>query len=1066
MNLTARQLMIRASAGTGKTFQLTTRYLRQLVDGTSPDEILASTFTRKAAGEILERVMLRLADAASSEQAAAKLAAEIDKPGLPPGGFQQALNDLTRELHRLQVCTLDSFFSRVATSYTLELGLPPGWSIIDDQEDQQLRNEALATIIREETTADIRRLTNLLSKGDAGRTVTSLIRDTINGFYEVFEQSNVEAWQTLPQLTRLTDTERDAAIDTLSQVDLPQHKSIEKARTKDVDTLVNQDWETFVSGGIAGAVTSGSLKYYGKTLSPFVEQAYRPLIEHARAVLIGDLDQQTRATYELLERFDDVYRRLKHEQRGVCFNDVPRELREAFAREGMPHVAYRLDREVSHLLLDEFQDTAPVQWDVLSPFAETVASAEKGTSFFCVGDVKQAIYGWRGGVAELFDELEDQLPQLIVQPLNQSYRSSPPVIEMVNRVFSGMTQHPNLKKHEECIRDWCHGFETHTTARHDLPGYACVVGGASPANDEERAKEAVLRSTAERVADISHETPWASVGVLLRTHGEITDVMNRLRHLGVDACEVGGNYVTDAASVVTLMSLMRMADHPGDTVARYHVSRSPLAAICEFENHADHERASKVAAEVRQSLVEQGYGKSLRNWARALLPCCTERERMRLGQLLELADRYDTQPTLRPSDFVDSLKSEKFVDPTPARVQVMTFHAAKGLQFDLVVAPLVENNLTGLPPKFFVGRPQPTAPIESVCLYRNDHIHALLPTAMQESLQRRTDNVVRETLCRLYVALTRAVHSLQVIVPPSSPTEKTLPVTPAGLVRAGLNLTNPVLPGQRLIEIGDPEWFRKVDQTESSQASEVTGSATPLCVKLAPMPEGRTRGLSRKAPSQHESSRELVSMSDHIGSDDGDALTLGSLIHAWFEQIEWLEDDVPADAMLQKVALRRGFPEAVIEESLPLFQQMLRSRAITALLSRERYLQTHGMPWNQQHGQPSNGTPLTPDVRRELTLAVRHQGELMTGALDRLVLLRDREGVVAAEIIDFKTDQIDADNQFALSRRVAHYREQLLSYASAVSQAFDVSPHRISLQLAFVRSGTSVNVPGNPSVSD
>lgn len=1062
MSMTARHLMIRASAGTGKTFQLTNRYLRQLVDRTPPDEILATTFTRKAAGEILERVMQRLAAAASDAEEAAKLAHELDKPGLEPLDFQGVLNDLARELHRLQVCTLDSFFGRLATSYTLELGLPPGWSIIDELVDEQLRQQAIETIIREETTGDIRRLTNLLDKGDAGRSVTRLIRETVRNFYEVFQQTSAEAWQQFPQLRRLTNEELAEAIDALAHVELPDHKSIATARKKDVEFVTSDDWESFVKGGIASRVLCGETTYYRKTLSPSVETVYSRLIEHARAVLIGELAQQTEGTRELLERFDVLYRRLKHDERSVRFEDIPRRLRDAFERQGMSHVAYRLDRDVSHLLLDEFQDTAPVQWDVLRPFAEQIESSENDTSFFCVGDVKQAIYGWRGGVAELFDDLEQQLHSLEVEPLNESFRSSQPVIDMVNRIFTGITQHPDLKQHEEAVRDWCDGFDQHTTARTELPGYACVVGGATPHSEEESSKQAVLRSAAERVAHIADETPWASVGVLLRTHDEIAEVMNHLRRLGVPACEVGGNRITDAAAVLVVMSLLQMADYPGHSVARFHVAHSPLAKLWSFHNHDDDVAAIEVAADVRRSLVELGYGPTLDMWATMLLPYCSERERLRLGQLVELGYRYDTVPTLRPRDFITSVEAEKFVDPSPEPIQVMTFHAAKGLQFDVVVVPLVERNLTGIPSKFFVGRPEPTAPIERVCLQRNEQIHALLPTEMQTDLQKSTDNSVRETLCRLYVAITRPVHALHIVVPPSSSSEKSRGLNPAGLVRAALHLDSRVMPDSLLVEEGDPRWFKPINDAMAQKTSANTQSTrvapATVVVNLAPMPEGRTRGLTRFAPSHHVS-RHLATMSDLLLGENDQALNLGSLIHYWFEQIEWLDDRAPTADQLVTLARQRGFSRGAVKEALPLFEQMISAPRIRRLFSRVRYSTSGDFPWDEDQGTGTRGHDWEPNVHREQSLAVRHQGELMTGAIDRLVLLKQGEQLVAAEVIDFKTDRVDPHDEPAVRSRIAHYRGQLVSYGAAVGHTYGLSPDRISLQLAFVRAGIVSHVP-------
>ena len=131
--------LIRASAGSGKTFQLSSHFLRQLFEGHAPETILATTFTRKAAGEILGRVLLRLADAADNTQAAMKLAEFLELPDITILKARDLLVQVTRNLHRLRVCTLDSFFQQVARSLTLELGLPPGWSIIDEHTNAELR---------------------------------------------------------------------------------------------------------------------------------------------------------------------------------------------------------------------------------------------------------------------------------------------------------------------------------------------------------------------------------------------------------------------------------------------------------------------------------------------------------------------------------------------------------------------------------------------------------------------------------------------------------------------------------------------------------------------------------------------------------------------------------------------------------------------------------------------------------------------------------------------------------------------------------------------------------------
>ena len=128
--------VVLASAGSGKTYRLSSRLIGLLAIGVAPEEILASTFTRKAAGEIMDRVLLRLAEGASDPVSAQELA-ESMPAGVPPEhltqeGCSDLLSKTVGELHRLQVVTLDAFFFRVARAFALELGLPQSWKLAQD----------------------------------------------------------------------------------------------------------------------------------------------------------------------------------------------------------------------------------------------------------------------------------------------------------------------------------------------------------------------------------------------------------------------------------------------------------------------------------------------------------------------------------------------------------------------------------------------------------------------------------------------------------------------------------------------------------------------------------------------------------------------------------------------------------------------------------------------------------------------------------------------------------------------------------------------------------------------
>ncbi len=155
--------IIRASAGTGKTFQLSNRYLKLLASGAECQTMLATTFTKKGAGEILDRIIERLSDAALDDVSAQRLSSELDWQ-LSRDRAAKILHDLLKNLHRLEISTLDSFFNRVAKAFALELGLPPSWDIVDEQEINRMNDKAIESVLRNESVID---LLHMLSKGEA-----------------------------------------------------------------------------------------------------------------------------------------------------------------------------------------------------------------------------------------------------------------------------------------------------------------------------------------------------------------------------------------------------------------------------------------------------------------------------------------------------------------------------------------------------------------------------------------------------------------------------------------------------------------------------------------------------------------------------------------------------------------------------------------------------------------------------------------------------------------------------------------------------------------------------------
>jgi len=1038
--------VIRASAGTGKTFQLSNRFIG-LAARQAPDDILATTFTRKAAGEILDRVLVRLAEAAMKPKKLVELAQHIDGPKIDRARCLGMLREMIRHLHRLRVSTLDSFFVQIAQSFSLELGLPAGWEIAEEIADQVLRAGAIRTVLQNESTEDVVRLMHLLTKGEASRSVSEQIASLVNALYGIYTEAPAEAWRSLPRQKQLNTTDLLSAIEALAAVPPPSDKRFLKAIEKDLEIARSDTWESFLDKGLGAAVLDGTEIYYKKPIPAEILDVYRPLVQHAKAALLARIADQTEATRDLLERFDVAYQRLKASERSLRFEDITRRLGEAAIADRLDEVVYRLDGHVAHLLLDEFQDTSALQWRVLRPFAQRVIHGGEDRSFFCVGDVKQAIYGWRGGVAEIFDALDDEFDGLSSRALNESFRSSPVVIDCVNKVFEGIANNPVLQKCPAAAQKWSQRFTPHTTARTNLPGY-CRMVTAPPAGDGEEQGVVTLRHAAEEIARLHEQTPELGIGVLVRRNKAVARLIFELRLRGIDASEEGGNPLTDSPAVQVILSLLTLADHPGDTAARFHIATSPLAQHVKLTDHTDSPTAWRLAERTRRRLMVDGYGPVLDSWAKELAAVCDRRDMSRLEQLVEMAYGYEDRATTRPGDFVALVQQQKVEDPTSARVRVMTVHQAKGLQFDIVVLPELDVGIGGQPPEIVAGCPKPAARIERVCRYVSKDLRAILPAEFQRMFAAHEERVIEESLCLLYVALTRAVHNLHLVIAPSKGNEKSVPYTFAGVLRTALVGGNPVAPATVLYEHGEADWCKSMVAAKPQVAKEVT----PRPMSLPQRPTQPTRGLDHRSPSRLEEGGR-INLAQQLRLERGQSLDRGTLLHAWFEQIGWLEDGEPDDDALCQVAGKLKLDHLDLMELVTQFRTAIQKPAVGNALR----LTTYRQPVNHGGGcqvHAGAGTKMPRwELYRERSFAVRDGDVILSGTFDRLVVLYDGDRAVGADVLDYKSDDVPGDNPQAIDARVEQYRPQLDAYRLATGKLLGLAPASVSARLLFVRPG-------------
>ena len=482
--------IIRASAGTGKTFQLSNRYLRLLASGAECQTILATTFTKKGAGEILDRIIDRLSDAALDEGAAKTLSDQLDFV-VSQKRAAKILHDLLANLHRLEISTLDSFFNRVAKVFALELGLPPSWDIVEEQQINQMEDEAIQKVLRNESVLN---LLHMLSKGEASRGVASMVRNTVKNVYEIFRESGPEPWDQLSRVGQfLPQEEIELLVARMESVE-GLKKQLQGHWDKVTAAARIGDWPSLIGMTSFQRSLEGDYKYSRTKLPPEIVEIYKKLIPHCQAFITHRLIQQNHSTRDLLQTFGELLEKRKDETGALRFDDVTERLQHFVSMWNTERFSFRLDHQIQHLLLDEFQDTSLSQWNVIRPFANAVTqNPENLRSFFCVGDMKQAIFGWRGGVAEIFDLVDDELPNLEpAQKLTASYRSAPPIIDLINNVFLNIKQYQcNDDVVNEAISDWTNWFEPHSTNRDELHGYVTMemAGGLRSSFERNRRSE-------------------------------------------------------------------------------------------------------------------------------------------------------------------------------------------------------------------------------------------------------------------------------------------------------------------------------------------------------------------------------------------------------------------------------------------------------------------------------------------------------------------------------------------------------------------------------------------------
>ncbi|MEY4924943.1 MAG: hypothetical protein RL598_1462 [Verrucomicrobiota bacterium] len=1037
-------VMILASAGSGKTYALTNRFVRLLANGAAPERIVALTFTRKAAGEFFDEILRKLASAAGDSVAAQALANAIELPHLGSADFRSMLRTVVEAMPRLNLGTLDGFFARIVRAFPLELGLGGDFTLLKPaavrREQRRVQQQLFAA--SGELSAAQKAFIEAYKRATFGADEKQLTRQ-LNGWLsqhaDIFlEVPEAARWgggsQIWPQGSEwiVPSRERGAIVKQLRAV-LPWTALNDGQRirlenflselvawlpgaplTNPLDYLLRNALAVWpaLRAGRAEVVLDRKKVQFGPEASAALVAAIRLVVG---AQLARNLEQ-TRGIFTVLEAYDLAYHAAVRRKGQLTFADVQRLLRPDADRPmlsrkvggGRLLIDWRLDAKFDHWLLDEFQDTSYTQWTILRNLLdEAVQDAEHRRSLFYVGDVKQAIFAWREGDARLFRQIFEHYnhaaPGAIAeQYLTDSWRSGPAVISMVNRVF-GDEQAWRALIPAPAANRWVGEWRTHTSAKPQLGGYAELL----QANDEAGRFAAVLRI----LQKVEPGRRGLSVAVIVQTNDTSARLADYLRRVGglPALAESDQHIALDNPLTTALLALLRLAAHPGDTFAAEHIAMTPVAEILRA---AGINSPDELTARLLAELQADGFAVTLDRWLRVLEPSLAATDgfsRLRGRQLVESAQEFDQNGQRDVAEFLAWAEACTVREAdTAGVVRVLTIHAAKGLGFDLVILPDFEGlTLDKMREGLAVQRSEDRQ-IEWVLDLPKELFYAADEVLSAHVATRRAD-AAYEAMCKFYVAMTRAKRAMYVITEP---------------VGTSKSQNFPKLLEQTLGDTwaaGDAAWFEGLAAKEEE-------SAPPALAPLDPATVRRVARLPSRRPSDDHSDGKSVRLFAAAGSGAAD---FGTKVHGLFETVEWWHQS--AAAAWQAARQQEGASAEALAEVL---RTLNHPQCAVMFSAAGDYA----------------------EVWRERVFEVIVDGVWLTGVFDRVLVARDAKGrVTQAWVIDFKTDRAGPSDGGRAA--VAKHAGQLNLYRRVAAILTGLPLAQVECSLVLTAGPSLVTVP-------
>ncbi len=1076
-----------ASAGSGKTYKLSSRYISLLALGVSPTRIVALTFTKKAAGEIFIRIVQRLAGAALRGDDLRELNQSLEQGTDPLDNAHviHVLRSLIMATPNLRIGTLDSFFFSVLQAFPFEFNISGALDMMDDAALAAARVRVLHRILLsgampEHEVKALFQAYKQISYGQESKTVMGTLLPMIEANHELYLSAADETLWGDPGAIwsapiwwksdrPFEQEDREALIRSLNRRGAKKEQiDFFKEFVDDVLAYVpgmdmTKRIDYFLSRLMPNlaAVRDGAFSVIvARTMVDLDEEACKHTL-HLLQTLIDRIYQaqceRTRGLFHILREYEQHYDRQVRRAGVVHFADIlyllnadlrgvrrpPLLSRSPDQDQQRLYIDYRLDGAFDHWLLDEFQDTSTPQWNALTNLAEEIYQDTEGRrSFYYVGDVKQAIYGWRKGDANLFDLLPQRFPVIDTsETLSQSWRSSPVVLEAVNCIFD-LERLNERSGYAEWMEDPCWvnvraRWETHwrkhsAAAKNRVkPGFVVHAHLPKPANAHE-GEDARFAATAALIRQLPLRGSLG-IAVLVRSNRAGLKATHYLREQGINAVWEGSVSIADNGLASAFLSLIKYAEYPGDTYARKHIAMSPLSKVMKKRGL----NFDKLAPELLHTIYNQGYAPLIRAWLHAAgMASCEDaftRECMR--HLLEAAALFDQQGRKKALEFIGCIRQYCIEDQqaSAGAVHVLTMHKAKGLEYDAVFLPelqgrnILSSGGLGLAVK---THREHTSRVPDWALYMPNRLFVKNDPDLSAYLRELDQDHAFESLCLLYVAMTRAKSAIYLVTSECnhrktmSPASLLLTQWPQDAEPETVDLDGQ--PAMYRYRAGDDTWHAAAGDDSSEQP------APPLPVSFQGLRNRKARRNSRmmcKTPSGEKS--EPIKASMLFNRREAAILEFGSAMHALLEQVQWLNRQHPDDIIAAWKTAYRPAPE-LEHEAIDDFRRLIEFAHVREALSNPGF---NGLLW------------------REKPFEIEWNKQWISGCFDRVTILLNQDGSYQrADIIDYKTSSGADQLHVALE-----YKDQLDLYRKVLGHMLSLPLDQITARILLTRTGEFIN---------